>query len=415
MAQIFISHVQHDRARAAQVKAHLEAAGFSAWMLDEGAGFVWRDEVDRALRASAALIVIMSEAASVSPFVAYEWAAAWGAGLPVIPILLGPAPTHPRLDALEPLDFSHSEPPPWAALDERLAPARQLAPAPPADSLPPLAPDVTAAWVGIIGELLDQPIADQAVRSRAVRALGRTAGPAALPRLVGALGDEHGEVRAAAVEALVAIGSPAVPELVAALSSPGDFTRQSAAEALGLLREASARAALLERLRDPVLDVRAAAVEALSAIGDPAVVPGLVGALGDENEDIRARAAIALGAIRDAAAVPGLLAALRDPDGVVRWWAADALGAIGSPAVEGLAGVVIAAAEGTGARLVAARALGTIGDPVAVAALASVLHDERAMIRAAAAEALGRIPTRQAREALVHAGQPDQPGGEDAT
>jgi HEAT repeat protein len=413
MAQIFISHVQHDHARAGQVKAHLEAAGFSAWMLGEDAGFVWRDEVDRALRASAALIVMMSEAASVSPFVAYEWATAWGAGLPVIPILLGPAPMHPRLDALGPLDFSHPEQPPWAALDERLSPARH--PAPGSNTAPPLAPDATAEWVAIIGDLLDQPIADQAVRSRAVRALGRTAGPAALPRLVGALDDEHDAVRAAAVEALVAIGSPAVPELVAALSSPGEFARQSAAEALGLLKEASARAALLGRLRDPVLDVRAAAVEALSAIGDPAAVPGLLGALTDQTEDIRARAAIALGAIRDAAAVPGLLAALRDPDGVVRWWAADALGAIGSPAVEGLAGVLGAAAGSAGARLVAARALGTIGDPVAVAALARALHDEHAMVRAAAAEALGRIPTRQAREALAHASQPVQPGGGDAT
>jgi len=65
MAQIFISHVQHDHARAAQIKAYLEAAGFSVWMLDDGAGFVWRDEVDQAIRASAALLVIMSKAASV--------------------------------------------------------------------------------------------------------------------------------------------------------------------------------------------------------------------------------------------------------------------------------------------------------------------------------------------------------------
>jgi len=133
-------------------------------------------------------------------------------------------------------------------------------------------------------------------------------------------------------------------------------------------------------------------------------VPDLLGALGDEIEDIRARAAIALGAIRDAGTAPGLLAALRDPDGVVRWWAAEALAAIGSPAVAGLASVLGAAAESDGVRLVAARALGKIGDPAAVAALAAALHDERPMIRASVAEALRHIPTAQT-------ARPDAPPG----
>jgi HEAT repeat protein len=414
MAQIFISHVQHDQVRAAQIKAHLEAAGWDAWMLDESAGFVWRDEVDEALRASAALIVIMSEAASVSPFVAYEWAAAWGAGRPVIPILLGPAPMHPRLDMLRPLDFSNLDQIPWAALEARLPRAHPPSSGPvsaPVHVAPlPLAPDSVAEWVAVIGDLLDQPIADQGVRSRAVRALGRTAGPAALPRLVAALGDEHSEVRAAAVEALVAIGQPAAPELVAALGDASEVARGAAAEALGLLRESSAVPGLLGALRDPALDVRAAAVEALGAIGDRAAMPGVLAGLSDENEDIRARTAIALGAIGDAEAVPGLLAALRDPDGVVRWWAADALAAIGSPAVAGLAEVLGAAAEHAGTRLVAARALGIIGDPAAVVALTPALHDGRAMIRAAAAEALGRIATPDARAALA---ETSAPGGDE--
>lgn len=411
MAQIFISHVQHDHARAAQIKAYLETAGFSVWMLDDGAGFVWRDEVDQAIRASAALLVIMSEAASVSPFVAYEWAVAWGAGLPVIPILLGPAPMHPRLDFMAPLDFSNPEQFPWPMLDKRLLAARQPAPAPAAASASPAAPEAVAEWVGVIGALLDQPIADQALRSRAVRALGKTADPAAQARLVAALGDEHEEVRQAAVEALVATGQPAVPHLVAVLSGASEVARQSAAEALGQLKHPAAVPALASVVRDPALEVRVAAVEALGAIGDPAAVPDLLGALGDEIEDIRARAAIALGAIRDAGAAPGLLAALRDPDGVVRWWAAEALAAIGSPAVAGLASVLGAAAESDGVRLVAARALGKIGDPAAVAALAAALHDERPMIRASVAEALRHIPTAQARSALAQTARPDAPPG----
>ena len=327
MAQIFISHVQHDHARRADQGVSRDRR---VQRLDAGRRRRVRlaRQVDQAIRTSAALLVIMSEAASVSPFVAYEWAVAWGAGLPVIPILLGPAPMHPRLDFMAPLDFSNPEQFPWPMLDKRLLAARQPAPAPAAASASPAAPEAVAEWVGVIGALLDQPIADQALRSRAVRALGKTADPAAQARLVAALGDEHEEVRQAAVEALVATGQPAVPHLVAVLSGASEVARQSAAEALGQLKHPAAVPALASVVRDPALEVRVAAVEALGAIGDPAAVPDLLGALGDEIEDIRARAAIALGAIRDAGAAPGLLAALRDPDGVVRWWAAEALAAI---------------------------------------------------------------------------------------
>lgn len=350
MAQIFISYAQHDHARAAQIKAHLEAAGFGVWMLDEGAGFVWREEIDRAIRASAALIVIMSEAASVSPFVAYEWAVAWGADLPVIPIVLGPAPMHPRLDALHPLDFSDPERMPWAALDERLSPARQ--PAPETEPLPsPPAPISAVEIVQVLGELLGQTSADPSVR-------------------------------------------------------------QAAAEALGLLKASAAVPALLGALGDPAPEVRAAAAAALGAIGDPSAAPALRERLSDEIEDVRARSAAALGAIRDAEAAPGLLAALHDPDGAVRWWAGEALAAIGSPAVAGLAGVLSAAAEPIGARLVAARTLGAIGDPAAITALAAALRDGCAIIRDTAAETLRRLDAPAARAALEEAALPARPQGD---
>ena len=352
MAQIFISYAQHDHARAAQIKAHLEAAGFGVWMLDEEAGFVWREEIDRAIRASAALIVIMSEAASVSPFVAYEWAVAWGADLPVIPIVLGPAPMHPRLDALHPLDFSDPERMPWAALDERLSPARQPAPAPKTESPPPTpAPDSTAEIVQVLGELLGQTSADPSVRQAAAEALGLLKASAAVPALVGALGD-------------------------------------------------------------PAPEVRAAAAAALGAIGDPSAAPALRERLSDEIEDVRARSAAALGAIRDAEAAPELLAALRDPDGAVRWWAGEALAAIGPPAVAGLAGVLSAAAEPIGARLVAARTLGAIGDPAAITALAAALRDGCAIIRDTAAEALRRLDAPAARAALEEAALAARPQGD---
>jgi HEAT repeat protein len=92
-------------------------------------------------------------------------------------------------------------------------------------------------------------------------------------------------------------------------------------------------------LRDPAVDVRARAVQALVAF-DRRAVPALTGALGDKEYSVRARAAEALVTMAPDHVVPGMIEALRSAEAGVRANAAVVLGAFGpaaKPAVPALA------------------------------------------------------------------------------
>jgi len=92
-------------------------------------------------------------------------------------------------------------------------------------------------------------------------------------------------------------------------------------------------------LRDPAVDVRARAVQALVAF-DRHAVPALTGALGDKEFRVRASAAEALVKMGPGHVMPGMIEALRSTEAGVRANAAVVLGAFGpaaTPAVPTLA------------------------------------------------------------------------------
>ncbi len=60
----------------------------------------------------------MSPEARSSEYVTYEWAFAYGIGLKIIPILYKDTKLHPRLEALQYLDFTSRTSRPWDALIE---------------------------------------------------------------------------------------------------------------------------------------------------------------------------------------------------------------------------------------------------------------------------------------------------------
>jgi HEAT repeat protein len=64
--------------------------------------------------------------------------------------------------------------------------------------------------------------------------------------------------------------------------------------------------ALIQALGDDWGNVRFAAAEALGKLGDPQAVPALIQALGDSGWDVRRAAAEALGKLGDPQAVPAL-------------------------------------------------------------------------------------------------------------
>lgn len=118
MKHVFISY-QHEDGDFADVLIHkVKEAGFSTWIDNDQmqAGADWRESIDKAIKASCALIVIMSPAAKSSEYVTYEWAFAWGAGIKVIPVLYKQTSLHPRLSTLHHLNFTRRNARPWGQL-----------------------------------------------------------------------------------------------------------------------------------------------------------------------------------------------------------------------------------------------------------------------------------------------------------
>src|SRR5215469_16205978 len=118
---VFVSYEQEDGDFAENVISRLEQKGFQTWADHKiGAGEEWRTSIDLAIKNSFALIVIMTPQAKASEYVTYEWAFAWGVGVRVIPIMLQLAALHPRLEALQYLDFTNVKSRPWEKLIEEV-------------------------------------------------------------------------------------------------------------------------------------------------------------------------------------------------------------------------------------------------------------------------------------------------------
>jgi len=105
MKNIFISYSRRDTRQMSELREHLIRLGYKPWIdPNPRPGQDWRFTIDDAIRASDAMIVVVSPAASDSVYVTYEWALALGLGIPVIPVVFRSAQMHPRLQTLEHLD-----------------------------------------------------------------------------------------------------------------------------------------------------------------------------------------------------------------------------------------------------------------------------------------------------------------------
>lgn len=236
MAQVFISYKHDDGDFALILKDRIEQAGFDGWIDDNlQAGEDWREMIDRAIRESMAVVVVLSPESVASEYVTYEWAFALGAGVPVVPVLLKPTPLHPRLEELQFLDFTNRRARPWTQLIERL---ESLGGASGAKKRPRKPTRREAEW-DALREQLGHRHAD--VRLEAARALGDRRERAAVPLLARMLAtDRSRHVRAAAAEALGWIGDEAaVPDLIAAQEGAHPLVEAAVRDALRRIEKSS--------------------------------------------------------------------------------------------------------------------------------------------------------------------------------
>ena len=191
--------------------------------------------------------------------------------------------------------------------------------------------------------------------------------------------------RARAARALGSMGARerVLPQLLASLETEGSVeVRAAILEALARRADPMAIDALASRLRTAGEADREGLLRALGAIDDPRAVSLLLDRLCEERG---APLAIELVVEHGERAVPGLLAHLSDAECAVG--AARALGRIGDPrAVAGLAGL---AAHGDEApRIAAVEALRALGDAAGREAVLALLDDPRPHVEAAALGAL---------------------------
>jgi hypothetical protein len=98
MSKVYLSYAPEDSERAEELRRILLAQGHRPWVDPQPVeGESWHYEMDAAISAADALIVLVTVAASASPFVIYEWALALGYGVPVFAIIYDEALEHPRL------------------------------------------------------------------------------------------------------------------------------------------------------------------------------------------------------------------------------------------------------------------------------------------------------------------------------
>jgi HEAT repeat protein len=116
----------------------------------------------------------------------------------------------------------------------------------------------------------------------------------AVEGLVEALGDGAWWVGQFAMDALVAVGSPAIEEVVKVLSHRNPIVRRRAADVLGDIGDRHVTLTLAKAYDDDTAWVRIRVVQALGRLDDPRAVPTLQQALRDEDGPVRRAAVEAL-------------------------------------------------------------------------------------------------------------------------
>jgi len=224
--------------------------------------------------------------------------------------------------------------------------------------------------------------------------------PSALEPLVAWLGASASSPARAAIErASLRLAGANTAELARLLESPHEFVVRGALRLVGQLASPAAVPGLARLLRGPDVKLRAEAVAALAEIGSPSAMQSLERALDDADREVRVAVYRAIGARKHTGALPRLQDVMRRKE--IR--AADLgekmalfeafggmCGDAGVPELDGILNArgLLGARETPEMRACAARALGLVATPSALAALRKSADTKDVVVRSAVARAL---------------------------
>jgi HEAT repeat protein len=224
-------------------------------------------------------------------------------------------------------------------------------------------------------------------------------GERAVPRLVEKMKTQDAREMQTLEDVFKVIGHPAVAGLVEALASDDVYRRRLAARVLGEMADTSSVNGLLQYAGDSDFRMRAGVISALGKVGDQRGVAPALTALGDSDYLVRTAAAVALSKLKNPGTVPALIRALSDPYYGVRFSAEAALASVGAPSIEQVLSALGKPADSIAFYLLIETS-GDLSDSRFVGPLSVILNSKDPYARAFAAEALGKIGTQGALDAL---------------
>jgi len=202
---------------------------------------------------------------------------------------------------------------------------------------------------------------------------------------------QYDDVKEAALEACIAIGSGEVRERFVAMSASDEpVDRLMAVYALGKLDATANMDILTQALEDEIPDIRKVAVEAMASGGGDAWRPLIQTKLSDESKDVRLTVIETMGQYFAEDFIPHLIDSLDDQDD---WVKIRAVGALGDHKVQQAIPRLIGLLENQNRFLVikAIEALGNIGGTAAFRSLLEVANSDEYELVSAAEEAIARI------------------------
>jgi len=198
VTDVFISYSRKDVEFVRRLTASLEDRGVDVWFdqADIHAGVKWSTAIQQGLRASNAMILIISPDSMASTNVEDEWQYFLDKKKPIIPVLLQPADIHFQLNRIQYIDFT--------------------------------AQTYEAALEQLIAELGLKGVAFTGLTSKAARPVPQTATVAALPEDV-ASGDPRSRILQIVVAVVIVIAALLIREVyVASVPDPRSATQTAA-------------------------------------------------------------------------------------------------------------------------------------------------------------------------------------------